>query len=699
MNTNGNGQYSMASTSRGRARNVQAQQSRSVRGAYRTNSNGMQDGNINGSTHAVANASPNRMGKLAGINASCLYRSIYQSAVERGLLSDVSYKLYGASSDPPSEKQFVENVREAIALSVESREVFGTGGALTKLFQSTDPLGFFICRIVRQGGYSHLRCDIRLLMLIDATSHADPESREQYFISQLAILIRLSNFWPSNFEYTWIVSHLNVSARGSKGVQLNIMQPVAAKIAGLRPHGNSYITFNAPTGRVQGHQVPDMSLPLENLYEACERMYPQAYARTLFISHYGDASLAPSPGETYIRRISINPYDTQFVEPLFTFVHMPAQKPIEKDENTMLTENTMQSGGVRLKKVPKLKPKLRRRVIQHGGEDPCRPSESLRTLMRRVALVLWDSFAPDRRLRFKILLVGVAGLNAYSDCEDVLLEAMLSQGFRFEEIGIIDPESLYFGSAPGEVVNQSNHIKSMVIAHSAGSPPPTMSHYVMTLDDNFMQKAKRSHGSRPGQGYFDLCTYSSGERTRVMSVRGNNRAADLGLVIHACESLEEDVHTTQSEAYFYLPFNINERYRVTGPVGLSHWDYEMLMQYVVHAQELIFLGYPDLDDGSASVLGTPDNLKSRLPEHCGYYAPSFEGRRKNAQALVSSGERDRHLQAWARGPDFDSEVYTKMRAAQAAHIASGGLPSQNGTMRAMAKQAERRARNSGSRPF
>lgn len=239
--------------------------------------------------------------------------------------------------------------------------------------------------------------------------------------------------------------------------------------------------------------------------------------------------------------------------------------------------------------------------------------------MSETAEIMWKSFQGHSVLKFKILLSGVAGRQAYSNCEDVLLNAMLDVGFRFEEIGIVDPEESIFHSAPDEVRKQSQKILRMVQARSEGFPPPIMSQYVMRMGEDFMTNSGRQPGRNPGQGHFDLCTWSSGERLKLVSVSGVNRAADLGLVIHACTSEASD----QAEAYFYLPFEMDNNYNVVGQNITCRWKWEELLLFVIQSGYTIFIGDPVVPD--ASVLGNPPNLTSRYPHTCNYYSAS--GRR------------------------------------------------------------------------
>lgn len=222
-------------------------------------------------------------------------------------------------------------------------------------------------------------------------------------------------------------------------------------------------------------------------------------------------------------------------------------------------------------------------------------------------MVMWESFNERLRKNFKILLAGVAGSEGRSDCEDMLLEAMLQQGFRFVEIGIVDPENITERSKEGAVEVAATHISQFVADRTRGEVQPFMSRFVMRMEDDFMIRSGRRRGSglNPGEGHFDLCTYSSGEREKIVSVKSIDRAAQLGLVIHACS--REDSH--QAEAYFYLPFEINQRFQIVQENGRdnveSRWSWTILMYHIAFGTEHIYIGDPG--SSQAAVFGSPPN--------------------------------------------------------------------------------------------
>lgn len=298
---------------------------------------------------------------------------------------------------------------------------------------------------------------------------------------------------------------------------------------------------------------------------------------------------------------------------------------------------------------------------QQGGTSPCTSNQfGYQTLMKRLATVLSASVDPSDRKRFRLLMIGVAGDAAYA-CEDVLIRAMLEKGFQFEEVGVIDPEDPMFHSRPGRVAEVSLNISKLLSAKQPQTQrrPTLVSQYVMTLGEDFMVKSGRA---RQGQARFDMCVYSSGGRQALVSVRGPNRAANLGLVIHACDANGQD----QSEAYLYLPYAVDQRYR--GEEVQCAWDWPVLLMHATGDERLserIYLA-EEIQDGSfgaASVFGVSAK-RAKVPAlPCEYHNAFYASRRPLMQSrhLQVQSQRSRRL-----GAEHDALAFSVSTASRAA---------------------------------
>lgn len=304
------------------------------------------------------------MGDLDRVDASCYFRSIYQSARNRGLLYEIADKLWGVdvTTFPKSEDQFVQFLRDAMAFSIETGQELQPGGSLSSLPEllelqgsERNPKNDFLDMF---SGFSG-SLDFRLLKALDDAAVQSPDGRLVFFLTTYTALLRQTNFWPSAFEFNWIKKRLRVSTEDSASVKMTHMRAINDQVVG--PRRNGFLKTNSNTGMVAVHIKQKATDVLKMLWD--ERQGQNYDHRTILLVQYGFAAVQPFPGNQYLGRDRISHlYPGFFVEALYTFFREPEQAQSQAQADF----DNMQSGGrvrvrARMKKPssPKAKPKTK----------------------------------------------------------------------------------------------------------------------------------------------------------------------------------------------------------------------------------------------------------------------------------------------------------------------------------------------------
>lgn len=137
------------------------------------------------------------------IDASCYYRSIYQSAKRRNMLLNICFHLCGSNTEL-DEYSFVSRHRYAIASYVTSVPESYFTEFLSRSDNTRPVVGMF-------GSKEHRSCDYRLLAMRGqiCTEFPDLASRYQALRERYWALITEKDFWPSDFEINWIKRQLH----------------------------------------------------------------------------------------------------------------------------------------------------------------------------------------------------------------------------------------------------------------------------------------------------------------------------------------------------------------------------------------------------------------------------------------------------------------------------------------------------------
>lgn len=260
------------------------------------------------------------VGTLLKVDASCLYKSIYQSAKNQGLLADVVTKLYGGRNPIVSEEIFVLELRKAMSDSVISGQELRPGGSLSflpYLFRGRDKQ----LNMTDFVGANPGTLDWRLLEALDDALLEHPDDRLVEFWGKYARMLRYDDFWPSAFEFNWIGKRLGVSSEYSKPIKLMKLTVNWDRMVGPVGRRIPIVDTRTKTGEVARHRMQYAEAMVQEMAHN-----KPSLDRCILIVHYGYATIMPFPGNRFLRRDNISAsFPGHFVESLFTFFQFPSQ--------------------------------------------------------------------------------------------------------------------------------------------------------------------------------------------------------------------------------------------------------------------------------------------------------------------------------------------------------------------------------------